>query len=43
MGGFYDTRRRHSVCGGLSPIDYAHLLEAAVSVARFWPGDFEKM
>lgn len=32
IGGFYNARRRHSACGGLSPIDYEHLLDAAPSV-----------
>jgi len=26
IGGFYNARRRHSACGGLSPIDYEHLI-----------------
>ena len=26
ISGFYNTRRRHSACGGLSPVDYEQLI-----------------
>jgi putative transposase len=26
ISGFYNTRRRHSACGGLSPMDYEKLI-----------------
>lgn len=26
ISGFYNTRRRHSACGGLAPVDYEHLI-----------------
>lgn len=29
---FYNARRRHSACGGLSPIDYEHLINTAPPV-----------
>jgi transposase InsO family protein len=27
ISGFYNTRRRHSACGGLSPVDYEQLID----------------
>ena len=32
IGGFYNARRRQSACGGMSPVDYEHLLDGAPSV-----------
>ena len=32
ISGFYNTRRRHSACGGLSPVDYEQLISTVPTV-----------
>lgn len=32
ISSFYNTRRRHSACGGLSPVDYEHMISTVATV-----------